>query len=328
MFTAHLAKDDGGGWWWLADGRSSALFALLAGCGLGFMTARAYPDPGAVRAERPRILLRALWLGVAGVALMFLGTPVVVILSSYALMFALTVPLLHLRPAALLGWAAGVVVLAPPLVQALRVVVNGTPEPGAWLPGLFEVATGYYPALAWLAYSLTGLAVVRLPLGSLRTQALLLAAGATLCAAGYGTGAWLEAALGGRSAELTYAMSLVSVEPHTDSGFELLGNIGAALCVIAISLLLTRTLWQRVFWYPLIAAGSMSLTLYVGHLFYIAALGSDAVWHPTSQAPLLWLIVGSVLFATIWKLTLGRGPLERALARLSTPGTPAPVDRR
>src|SRR5690625_4336921 len=150
MFVAHLAKTDGGGWWWLADGRSSALFALLAGCGLGFMTAR--PGPHA-----PRILRRALILGLAGVALFFLNTPVVVILSSYALMFALTVPFLHLRPRALFAWAGLVVLLAPPVVQAVRVVVNGEPGPGAWIPGRFELATGYYPALAWLAYSLVGL---------------------------------------------------------------------------------------------------------------------------------------------------------------------------
>lgn len=317
MFVAHLAKEDGEGWWWLADGRSSALFALLAGCGLGFMTARAYPDRERARQEYPRILRRALWLGVTGVLLMFLQTPVVVILSSYAVMFALTVPFLNLRPAALFGCAAAVVLVAPPIVQGVRLLVNGAPEPGMWIPGVFELASGYYPALSWLAYSLTGLGLVRLRLYRYHVQALLLLCGAALCVAGYGGGARLEEAMGGRGTELTYPMSLVSVEPHTDSGFEILGNIGASLVVIALSLLLTRRLLQQLFWYPATAAGSMSLTLYVAHLFYIAILGPDAVWHPTSQGPLVWLIVGSLVFATAWKLTLGKGPLERGLARLS-----------
>jgi len=326
MFIAHLAKEDGGGWWWLADGRSSALFALLAGCGLGFMTARAYPDREKVRLEYPRILRRALWLGAAGVLLMFLQTPVVVILSSYAVMFALTVPFLHLRPGALFGCAAAVACVAPPIVQAIRLLVNGAPEPGMWVPGIFELASGYYPALSWLAYSLTGLALVRLRLNRYRVQALLLLCGAALCVVGYGGGTRLAAVMGGRGPELTYAMSLVSVEPHTDSGFEILGNIGASLVVIALSLLLSRNLLQQLFWYPVTAAGSMSLTLYVAHLFYIAVLGSDAVWHPTSQGPLVWLIVGSLVFATAWKLAWGRGPLERVLARLSAP-TPLPRAR-
>lgn len=318
MFVAHLARGEGG-WWTLSDGRPSALFALLAGSGLGFMTARTYPDPAAVRAASPRILRRALWLGVAGVALMLLGTPVVVILSSYALMFALTIPFLPSHPRVLFAWAAAVTITAPPLVQAIRIAVNGAPEPGIWWPGLFELATGYYPAMSWLAYSLTGLAIVRLPLRALRTQLLLLLAGVGLAAAGYGGGRALEAALGGPGAELTYAMSLVSVEPHTDSGFEILGNIGVSLIVIALSLLLTRTALQRAALYPLTAAGSMSLTLYVAHLFYIKILGDDAVWNPTSQAPLVWLIAGSLVFASAWKPTLGRGPLERGLAWLSAP---------
>ena len=241
-------------------------------------------------------------------------------------MFALTVPFLHLRPGALFGCAAAVACVAPPIVQAIRLLVNGAPEPGMWIPGIFELASGYYPALSWLAYSLTGLALVRLRLSRYHVQALLLLSGAALCVIGYGGGARLEESMGGRDRNLTYAMSLVSVEPHTDSGFEILGNIGASLVVIALSLLLTRNLLQQLFWYPVTAAGSMSLTLYVAHLFYIAALGPDAVWRPTSQGPLVWLIVGSLVFATTWKLTLGKGPLERGLARLSAP-TPLPRAR-
>ncbi len=319
MFVAHLAKDDGG-WWWIADGRSSALFALLAGCGLGFMTARAYPDRNAVQGEYRRILLRALYLGILGIGLMFLQTPVAVILSSYAVMFALTVPFLHLRPAALFGWAAGVAAIAPPIVQGIRMGVTGEPARSfEWTPGLSELVTGSYPALSWLAYSLVGLGVVRLPLRRLATQGALLGAGVALGIVGYGGGRWLERLLGGRDGELTYPMSLVSVEPHTDSGFEILGNIGASLVIISLSLILTRWAWQRLYLFPLTAAGSMSLTLYVGHLLYIWALGPDAVWYPASQAPLLWLMGGSLVFATWWKLFFGRGPLERVLTHLSSP---------
>lgn len=319
MFVAHLANAGPDGWWWLADGRPSALFALLAGCGLGFMTARTGPDrPGL---DHRRILQRAAYLGILGMGLMFLQTPVMVILSSYAVMFALTVPFLRRGPAELFAWAAAVTVLAPPIVQALRLLVTGVPEHTAlWIPGLFELATGYYPALSWLAYSLTGLAIVRLPLRRWGTQLGILGVGTVLAVIGYGGGRWLEGLLGGRGETLTYGMSLVSVEPHTDSGFEIAGNTGVALIVIALSLLVTRAAAARAVLYPVTAAGSMSLTLYVAHLVYIWALGPDAVWYPTSQAPLLWLIGVSLTFAAIWKAVLGRGPLERVLARLTSPG--------
>src|SRR5699024_8098605 len=113
---------------------------------------------------------------------------------------ALTVPFLNLRPASLFGCAAAVVLVAPPIVQAIRLLVNGAPEPGMWLPGVFELASGYYPALSWLASSLPGLALVRLRLYRYHVQALLLLCGAALCVVGYGGGAQLAAMMGGRRA--------------------------------------------------------------------------------------------------------------------------------
>lgn len=313
MFVAHLALTSDGGWWWLADGRPSALFALLAGSGLGFMTANSFPN---VHAQRSRIFQRAIILGLLGVALMFLGTPVAIILSSYAVMFALTVPFLSLPPARLISWAVAIVLVAPPIVQGIRLLVNGAPEPGLWIPGIFELATGYYPALSWLAYSLVGLTVVRLPITALATQVRLLAVGILTAGVGYGGGYLLTAALG--PAASPYVQSLVQVNPHTDSGFEILGNIGFSLIVIAVSLMITRLRFAQVLLSPVIAAGSLSLSLYVGHLLYIWALGPDAVWNPTSQAPLLWLIGVSLAFSWWWRRFFARGPLEWALAALTT----------
>lgn len=187
MFVAHLALTSETGWWWLADGRPSALFALLAGCGLGFMTKRAYPDT--VSGHYRRVLLRAVYLGLLGIMLMFLGTPVVVILPSYALMFALTIPFLGAPPRRLFIYAGLVTAVAPPVVQALRLLVTGSPQHSSnWIPGLFELATGYYPALSWLAYSLVGLGLTRLDLGSLRTQLTMMVAGVAASVVGYGGG--------------------------------------------------------------------------------------------------------------------------------------------
>lgn len=312
MFVAHLARTSDSGWWWIADGRSSALFALLAGTGLGFLTSRSYPE---IRGEHRHILQRALLLGLLGILLMFLGTPVAVILPSYALMFVLTVPFLGLPPRRLVLWACGVLFLAPPLVQALRLLVNGSPEAGPWIPGLAELATGYYPALSWLAYALAGLAVQRLPLEQPVTQGRLLGAGVLAAVAGYGGGALLTPLAGDRE----YLTSLVAVAPHTDSAFEILGNIGTCLVVIALSLFLTRPAVVRILLSPVLAAGSMALTLYVAHLVYIWVLGPDAVWNPASQAPLLWLIGAALVFAWWWRLFFRRGPLEWALAALTRP---------
>jgi len=317
MFAAHLGYHEGG-WWWLADGRSSALFALLAGCGLGFMTRAGYPNVEEVRAQYRRILLRAWYLALLGVALFFLNTPVVVILSSYAVMFALAVPFLTLNPRRLVVWAVGVAIAAPPVVQALRVAINGAPKPGIWIPGVFELVSGYYPALAWLAYCLVGVALTRIDLRTLPVQAGLIAIGGGVALGAYGTGWVLTQGLAPVNAELTYVQSLVVVEPHTDSGFEILGNIGVCLVVIGLGLLITRSRHISRILYPVRAAGSMSLTIYVGHLLFIWVLGEQAVRNPVSLTPLIGLIIGSLLFASVWAHFMGRGPLERALAALSS----------
>lgn len=317
MFAAHLGFRDQG-WWWLADGRSSALFALLAGAGLGFMTRKEYPNPAAIRSQRSRILWRAAYLALLGVGLFFLNTPVVVILTSYALMFVLAVPFLALRPSQLCTVAAAIIVVAPPLVQGSRVIVNGAARPGVWLPGLFELATGYYPALVWLAYCLVGLAVVRLDLSSWSIQGGLIASGLGLMIVGYGLGVAAENAFGPFLDPPTYVQSLVAVKPHTDSGLEVIGNVGFCLVLIGACLVITRSKVIVGVLYPVWALGSMSLTIYVGHLLFIWVLGEGTVLYPTSLLPLFALTLTSLVFSGLWKWLFGRGPLEKALAHLSS----------
>lgn len=315
MFVAHLAKEDENGWWWLADGRPSALFALLAGCGLAFMTRNAYPHREQIRETYPRILIRAVLIGILGVGLMFLETPIAVILPSYAVMFALAIPFLHLPVRGLVMSGSAVIILAPPVVQGIRLLASGSPEPaGVWVPGLFEIATGYYPAMTWVAYCLVGVAVARLPLQENGTVIKIFLIGSAAAALGYGGGYAIS-----RSHSLSpYLTSLVDITPHTDSGFEVLGNIGVCLVVISLCLWTTRFQVLRLLLTPLTSAGSMPLTLYVGHLFFIWTLGPESVRDPTSQGPLLWLIGVSIAFAFWWRMFFSRGPLESLLTRLTT----------
>lgn len=306
MFTAHLGREHH----WIFDGRPAALFALLAGVSLGFMASR----------PRGRIAARAGLLYVLGAGLMMLGTPVAVILPSYGVMFALALPFLRARPTALLASAAALLLVMPPMVAMCRVAAHGAPEPSYGLPLLTELAVGYYPALSWLAYLLIGLTVFRLGLADVRVQAGLVGGGVLLAAAGYGLGAGLARLLDPSAGSV--AQALVSVAPHSDSGPELLGNAGVALAVLGLCLLATRLAPVRAVAWPVAAVGSMSLTVYSLHVVYIAALGSDAVWHPASNLNLWLLIAGSLLFATVWRLLLGKGPLERLLGWVTAPSSP------
>ncbi|SEE31078.1 heparan-alpha-glucosaminide N-acetyltransferase domain-containing protein [Ruania alba] len=335
MFVAHLGLEQHvgmltpTGWFFVADGRPSALFAMLAGTGLAFMTRRAFTsgDPAEWRRQRVRILKRSGILYALGWMLTFLMTPVAVILPAYAVMFVLVLPFLRLRIPALIAVAAAVLAVAPIPVLAVRHV---TGETSGWrvMPGVGELLTGYYPAIAWIAYLLVGLAGGRLDLRRIGVQAGMIVVGAALALLGYSAGTLLTQVLDPAESSLTEL--LVSTQPHAHSGPEMLGNVGVAIGVLGLLLLLTQPTVLRVILTPISATGAMSLTVYSLHIVYIRILGDEAVWYPQSNWPLIWLIVATFTFATLWQLTLGKGPFERAMSAMirtraergGTPGGP------
>jgi len=76
-------------------------------------------------------------------------------------------------------------------------------------------------------------------------------------------------------------------------------------------LLLCRVIGKWLTW--LGAMGSMTLTLYVSHLVFLAF-----VW--TDGTPWFWYFVQiavAALFAVAWQKALGNGPLERLVTKVS-----------
>lgn len=337
MFIAHLGLERSTeffsttGWFWIADGRSSALFATLAGAGLAFMTKRAYAsgEDAEYATQRTRLLKRSAILLVFGWMLTALLTPVAVILGAYALLFVLAIPFLKMRPTALLASAAAVALVMPTLVLVTRYALLGATSPHGYayesagqialvIPVVADLWSGYYPALSWLLYILVGLAIGRMPLRRWSTQVGLLVGGAFVAAAGYLPGLALERSTTG------LVQDLVTIEPHADTSFEMLGNVGVAVAILGLCLLLTTAITPiRIALTPVSAMGAMSLTVYSAHIvvirIFMLVWGADVVFNPASNWPLIWLTVGSMAFATIWQLTLGQGPLERLLHRMIRP---------
>ncbi|MPV38023.1 heparan-alpha-glucosaminide N-acetyltransferase domain-containing protein [Georgenia subflava] len=331
MFVAHLGDDGPEGrhdpeWFVVADGRSAALFALLAGVSMALANGRGTLPAGAVLARaRLTTLVRAGILLLMGVFLVGLGTPVLVILPAYAAMFVLALPFLGLARAWLLLGAALVAVVSPTVIFLLTTErADGGPSPLASVTGEADpvelpmdvFATGAYPALVFLAYILLGMAVGRSALSSLRVQLALLGAGVALGVLGWGTSRLALDALGDGASPL--ARRLVSAGAHEYSTLEVVGNCGSSLTVIAVCLLLTRpgNPVGRAFaavLSPVAAAGAASLSVYSFHIVAIFLLGNDIVWYPVSNAVLLWFIAVALAAAWLWRRFLGRGPLERLL---------------
>jgi len=178
-------------WTDLVHGRSSLLFALVAGISIALLTGgRTVPAPE--RLPRLRLLLvgRGAVVFALGVALELLGTGIAVILTLYGVLFVAVVPFLRWRRRHLLITAALLALVGP-----FALTVLGYLAVDAYGPGIDLVLFGSYPVTVWLALLLTGLAIGRSDLLSRRTALRLLVVGVALCAVGYGV-----AGLTGRSA--------------------------------------------------------------------------------------------------------------------------------
>lgn len=303
----------------LADGRSAALFALLAGVSVALISGGSRPVTGdLLERSRVRVLARALLVFTLHWPLLALGTPVLVILGSYAVMFAAVVPVLRWRPATLFALAAGIAVVVAPLVlladRALEPTLEGADATLVELVGL--VLTGPYPAVVWVAYVLVGLGVGRMVLTAVRVQLGLVLCGAVLAVAGYGVallGRWGVDVAG----EPTTADLLGTAEPHADTTTELVGNTGIALLVLGLCLVATRLRALRLLLYPVGSTGALVLTAYAGHIVAIALLGNDVVWASTTQGLVAFVVV-TLVVTSVWRALLGRGPLEALLHGVST----------
>lgn len=173
-------------WTDLVHGRSSILFALLAGVSIALMTGRdVLPERERLPSIRLHLVGRGAVIFVIGLALELLNTPIAVILTLYGLLYVAVIPVLRWRPRQLLTGAA-VLALAGPALLSLISAVALQPF-GA---GIGFVLYGTYPITVWLALVLGGMALGRLRVQEVRTGVVALVVGVVLAAIGYGLGAF------------------------------------------------------------------------------------------------------------------------------------------
>ncbi|MEU4365144.1 heparan-alpha-glucosaminide N-acetyltransferase domain-containing protein [Promicromonospora sp. NPDC023987] len=373
MFTAHvgITSADVGtleGWLGLAHGRSSILFATVAGLSLALFTGGSEPVKGAaMRTARSRILVRAVLLLALVAVLDLFGTRVLLILGFYAAYFVLTLPFLRMPPGRLVATAALIAVVGPVLVyygpEALARAGLRAPHDGSGAATDF-LLTGHYPALVWMAYVLAGLALGRCDLRSPALHLGLVAGGFGLAALSSLASTVLVADAGGAEA-IESRLAMTSAEyvvpaptwsdpwpplaglylegPHDDTMFEAVGSGGFALGVLGLCLLVgagvrkAPTTWfARVLRWallvvvtPLAAVGALALTVYslqIVTIWWWTRTYWDLLDPPTNE-PLGWMVVITLLAATVWRALLGRGPLERLFGRVARTAFPPVPDR-
>lgn len=334
----------------IAGGRGAALFALLAGVSIAFVEKRSRGDVSgrALAADRAALVVRGLLILLVGLMLGHLDTPIATIIPYFGVLFLLALPFYGRSSRVLLVAAAVFVVVGPLLRQLLNLrglipeqadpdadytLVTAAQQPLPFLSDM--VVTGFYPAAMWMVYLCVGMVIGRQVLTS-RTLALrLLGWGSALAAAVWAVSMFLLGPVGGLQrligatpgldadeiAEvLTFGPEttllpdsswwwLATVAPYSETPLSTLHTLGAAMAVLGFALLITRG-GGRVFT-PFTAIGAMTLTLYSAHciVMMLEILPED---QPVVN---LWIqVISFMLFALMWRNTLGKGPLEAIIS--------------
>lgn len=359
MFAVHLNPgqlDVGDPLRLVLTGRATALFALLAGVSVALLSGGAVPRTGAeLRVVRVRLAVRAVLLFVLGLGLAALGTTVQQILTVYAVLFALVIPLLRLSPTVLAASAAASAVAGP--IASFRwrsgatrvagqVQPTGFVDLTSWagvadaLEGL--LVSGPFPALTWCPFLLAGMALGRCDLRAARIRRRLAVTGVALAVLSYG-GSWLlmnplggyrriGAATGVGVAEAwarVHTVSgavptaagdfLLSAAGHSGAPLEIVGVVGAGTVVVVASLWVVDRLPRAV--EPLAAIGAMALSCYTGHILLLGLIGMNGmvlILTVGGYLPIVLLVVLAAVLAIVWRRWFGRGPLERLLSAVAS----------
>lgn len=354
MYAVHigpsLSATDGLDSWirYLVDGRSSILFATLAGFSLVLMAGRLEPKIGrAGRQAKARITIRAVVLIAVG-TVMTMAYGNVVILAFYGLYFLIALPLVRLTAKTLALIAAVLAIVTPQLAFAVKLLLTESIQQSinAYDPldrisgvGLMDLLlTGFYPTITWIPFVIAGMALGRLDLARGTVQRRVAALGTILVVLGYGTSRLLsgqDALRGVAESKASFSMSaapkaqvisdgfepqmsvseLLLAGPHSGTSFDIIGGLGVAILVIVCSILAMERLPRlRRLAKPVIAVGAMSLTAYVGHFIAQSVFSvPEETAIQQSWTPLLAFILGAILFASLWSRFFRRGPLEHLL---------------
>lgn len=332
MFVAHiLVPEEPVGaspdtWISLVNGRSAALFAVLAGVSLALLSGRRTPATGVdLLRARLRIGTRAVLIFALGGILALGPHYIAVILEYYAVAFILAIMFLSWRPRNLFLLAGGIALFGPPLQVGLALAIREWAGPGSAFTEL--MFTGYYPVILWLAFMLLGLGIGRLDLGSATIRARLALFGAAGTVLGYGGAALLGSLVRVETPQYVLGMpdwaNLLGATPHSGSTFELIGAGGVALLVIAACLSLPAPAHSILF--PVEATGKMALTAYSVHLIALAIINASGYYGVDTAAQLFWFIAVTLVICPLWILLLKRGPLEALLTRASRAAASAPA---
>ena len=320
MLAVHIGPTDVGGvagrLYATPYGRASLLFVVVAGVGI---TLLARSTRTTTNGTRTKLAWRAALLLPAGLALQELDHGANVILQDYALFFVLAMLTIDLSRRWLLALSIGFATVGPVLYFLGRAMTPGAFErtPTALSDPLLAtvhglVFSGPYPLITWGAPLLFGMWLGHLDLRSAVMRRRMIIGGGAVTLAAFLLPRALVATFG---APTSYgdARFLYTSSGHGQMPMWLVGGTAAAVALLGLALYAGDRA-PRLTW-PLAAAGQLALTVYVGHLLVLHAAPQIATSERLSRAVVILAGFTAVilLFATLWRRSFARGPLELAL---------------
>lgn len=318
MLAAHMAglpvlsPSDPSTWGAIATGRSSILFATLAGVSVAIVTGGTRPVRGrSLEVASWRLAMRAAVIFAIGLVLIVLGTPLMVILPAYAILFLLAIPLLRMPH----RWLAPVAVVLGLVTPFIWAAISALPVWESVAGETVMLALGlHYPFVVWISFLVAGMAVGRLALRRVRIDLVLIVVGGVIALAGYAGGHIWRDVSGVAPGEGSIVDLALEVDPHSSGVGEVFGSGGFAVLVIGLALLVTRGVPGLIL-SPIRAVGSMPLTAYSAQIVIVSILLAGV--SPDSKLDVLRdlnilvpFVIGTVVACSMWAVLVGRGPLE------------------
>lgn len=326
MLIQHFALQP---WNDFVSGNTMILFMLCSGTSYTLMVQgmkNRGNEPSTIRA---RVLARAAFIDVVGYAIMMLNGQFGVVLTAYAMMFLLALPLVKHTTKTLTVIAAAAFILCPPIM-----LIGMSLLKGAGL--LYDIAGGPGSAIAWMPVFITGMVIGRLDLSERKTALRLAGIGAAvalpvklfsvLALPGIYQSFcnWLVQFPASAAMPDTYApwprntlaplwQMLFIDAPQGGSSFELLIGTGGSIILLAVALLLEKRL--TALFRPFAKVGKVALTLYCAHFVFAWVLMLFGA-NPSSlaQFPGGDIVVILITLSAGWVLSFGtNGPLETAI---------------
>jgi uncharacterized membrane protein YeiB len=311
-------------------GRAAATFVVLAGAGLSLLSKSVYlsKDRAAINAKRFTLLKRSLFLLVIGL-FNFVLSPISDILHFYAVYIALGACLLTLSNRSLALLAFATIAVRFLVMTSFDFVknwdFNTVADTGIGsLLGIIGhfLFNGCFPVVPWMAFVMVGMWIGRRDLSdrSFRKKLLLAGVGAVTIAESLSRVGMYLSSSAQHGHGLENLLPLFQIVSWDSIPLFMISAMGTALGVISLSTILADKYGNSRWIMPHIAAGQVTLSLYVAHIIVgtlflkaVETLEMELVFFPLWGTMVFY--TGAVLFAYYWMRRFGKGPLELLMRR-------------